>query len=81
MGKNPDLSKLNDLFEKGADFQLTGKLYTERTSAVLPKDKSYIKNYSALSRKATEHGYVISDVLEEPVIVKTVYFKKKEAKL
>ena len=77
MGKNPDLDKLDDLFESGADFQLTGKLYEERTGAPLPKEKNYIKNSSALSRKATEHGYVIADVTEQPIIVKTVYFKKK----
>ena len=40
MGKNPDLSKLNDLFEKGADFQLTGKLYTERTVQSYQKIKA-----------------------------------------
>ena len=77
MGKNPDIDKLDDLFESGADFRLTGKLYEERTGVPLPKEKSYIKNGSALSRKAAEHGYVIADVTEQPVIVKTVIFKKK----
>ena len=77
MGKNPDLGKLDDLFESGADFQLTGKLYEERTGAALPKGKSYIMHGSALSRKAAEHGYVIADVTEQPVIVKTVYFEKR----
>lgn len=77
MGKNPDLDKLDDLFETGADFQLTGKLYEERTGVALPKGKNYIKNNSALSRKAAEHGFKIVDVQEEAVIVKTVYFKKK----
>lgn len=77
MGKNPDLDKLNEFFEKGEDFQLTDKLYKEKTGVPLPKTKTYIKSGSALSRKAAEHGYSIIDVREEPIIVKTVYFKKK----
>ena len=77
MGKHPDLSKLDDLFEQGTDFQLTGALYEERTGAVLPKNKSYIKNGSALARKALKYGFEISEVQEKAVIVKTVYFKKK----
>lgn len=81
MGKNPNLDMLNEFFEKGEDFQLTDKLYEEKTGAPLPKTKTYIKSGSALSRKAAEHGYSIVDVHEEPIIVKTVYFKKKEVKL
>ena len=77
MGKNPDLGKLDDLFARGTDFQLTGKLYEERTGVALPKVNSYIKNNSALARKAAEHGYQIVDVREEPIIVKTIFFKKK----
>ncbi|MBQ3491563.1 MAG: hypothetical protein IJA74_03320 [Oscillospiraceae bacterium] len=49
----------------------------ERTGVALPKGKSYLMNGSALSRKAAEHGYKITDIREEPVIVKTVFFKKK----
>ena len=78
MGKHPDLDKLDDLFAKGQDFQLSGKKYEEKTGAALPKGRSYIKYGSALSRKANEHGYEIVDVREEPVIVRTVFFKKKE---
>lgn len=81
MGKNPDLEKLNYLFECGNDFQLTDKLYEEQTGVPLPKSKTYIMSSSALARKATEHGYKIVDVTEEPVIIKTVHFKKKEVKL
>lgn len=76
-GKKPNLDKLNEFFEKGEDFQLTDKLYEEKTGVPLPKTKTYIKSGSALSRKAAEHGYFIVDVHEEPIIVKTVYFKKK----
>ena len=77
MGKHPDLDKLDDLFAEGRDFQLSGENYEEKTGVALPKGKSYIINRSALSRKANEHGYDITDVSEEPVIVRTVYFKKK----
>jgi hypothetical protein len=79
MGKNPDLDKLDDLFEKGKDFQLTGTLYEERTGVALPKSKNYIIKDSALARKAAEHGYRIADVCEKAVVVRTV-FLKKEAK-
>ena len=48
MGKNPDLDKLDDLFETGADFQLTGKLYEERTGVALPKGKNYIIKWSII---------------------------------
>ena len=77
MGKHPDLDKLDDLFAKGQDFQLSNKTYEERTGIALPKEKSYIMNRSALMRKANEHGYEITDVHEEPIIVRTVFFKKK----
>lgn len=77
MGKHPDLDKLDDLFAKGQDFHLTGKKYEEKTGVALPKGKSYIMNGSALSRKAAEHGFVIVDVQEQPIIEKAVYFKKK----
>lgn len=76
MGKHPDLDTLDQLFEKGCDFQITGKEYEAMTGVPLPQGKSYIKNSSALARKAAGKGYTIVDVQEKPVIVKTVYFKK-----
>lgn len=77
MGRNPDLDKLDDLFAKGKDFKLSGKLYEERTGASLPIAKSYIKHRSALASKAAKLGFVITDVQENPVIERIVYFKKK----
>lgn len=77
MGKNPNLDSLDDFFANGQDFQLSDKTYEERTGVALPKARSYIINGSALARRAAEHGFVISDVRETPVIVKTVYFKKE----
>ena len=78
MAKRPKLDELDYLFEQGADFRLSGKLYEEKTGATLPKGKNYLKNQSALSAKAKEKGYVIVDVEEQAVIEKTVVFKKKE---
>ena len=77
MGKHPDLDKLDDLFAKGQDFQLSGRNYEDKTGVALPKAKSYIKYGSALSRKANEHGFVIIDIQEQPIIERTVYFRKK----
>lgn len=77
MGKHPDLSKLDDLFAQGIDFQLTGEAYAERTGVALPKEKNYIIHNSALSRKAVDKGYTIVEVQERPIIERTVYFRKK----
>ena len=77
MGKHPDLDNLNELFEKGENFQLSDKVYEEKTGVALPKGNSYIKHRSALAKKAKEFGFKIADICEEPVIVRTVYLKKK----
>ena len=77
MGKHPNLDELDYLFEKGVSFQLSGKLYEEKTGIQLPKGKHYIINNSALARKAKEKGFIIEDVQEKPIIEKTVFLKKK----
>ena len=77
MGKHPNLEKLEYLFEKGIDFQITAREYEEKTGVPLPKAKNYIMNSSALAQKVALHGYVITDVQEKPIIERTVYFKKK----
>lgn len=77
MGKHPKLDELEYLFENGTDVQLTDKLYEEKTGVSLPKEKSYLKNGSALSHWLKERGYVIVDIQEKPVIEKTVIIKKK----
>ncbi len=73
MAKHPNLDELNDLFDKGKDFRLTDKQYETKTGTMLPKDKYYLVNKSALARKAKEQGYVLN------VMEKTVVFTKKEA--
>ena len=77
MGKHPNLEELEYLFEKGADFHITAREYEEKTGVPLPKGKNYIKSGSAWARKVAEHGYMIADVQEKPIIERTVYFKKK----
>ena len=77
MGKHPNLNELEYLFEKGVDFHLTAREYEKKTGILLPKDQNYIKNRSALARRAAEHGFEITEIQEKPVIERTVYFKKK----
>ena len=71
-----DLSGLDNLFANGKDFELTDAQYEEKIGKSLPKDKSYLKNGSALARKAKENGFSIELVIDEPVIRRTVIFKK-----
>lgn len=72
MGKHPDLSQLQNLFERGEEFSLTDAQYERKTGAPLPKAKNYILNNSALARKAAEYDYYLE------VIQKTVILKKKK---
>lgn len=78
MGKSPNLDALDDLFEQACDFQLTDTLYEERTGTSLPKGKSYLKNTSALAKRAKERGFIITDIQEKPIIERTVFLKKKQ---
>lgn len=74
MGKQPDLRKVEALLKKGEAFTLTDAQYERKTGCMLPKDKNYLKNRSALAKKAKENGYKI-EVLE-----KTVLFTKEKKK-
>ena len=76
MAKALDLSPLDDLFAKGEDFELTDVQYEEKIKKSLPKDAGYIKRKSPLARKAQENGFIISAVIDKPIIMKTVIFKK-----
>lgn len=77
MAKHPNLNELDYLFEEGTDFQLTDRIYEEKTGVPLPKDKSYIKNRSALANRALEKGFIIADVKDTPIIERTIILKKK----
>lgn len=78
MAKALDLSPLDDLFAKGADFELTAPQYEGKIGKPLPKSVDYIKGSSPLARKAKENGFIIAAVVEQPIIMRTVVFKKVE---
>lgn len=78
MGRQLDMSALDDLFSKGKDFELTDAQYEEMIGKVLPKSASYIKRDSPLARAAFEYGFTIVNVVDRPTITRTVIFKKKK---
>ena len=77
MGKRPNLNALDCFLDAGTDFQITDSIYESKTGVPLPKDKSYVLHKSALSEWAKEHGYIVFDVEEKPVIQRTVFLKKR----
>lgn len=77
MAKKPKLDALDDLFAAGKDFQISDRLYEEKTGAALPKTKTYLLNRSALAQKAKDMGYEILCIEEKPVIERIVQFKKR----
>lgn len=74
MGKRPNLSSIETLFDKGKDFKLTDAQYEKKAGCALPKNKYYLKNKSALSRMAESKGFKVE------VIEKTVKFTKEKEK-
>lgn len=80
MAKKLNLAPLNSLFAKGKDFELTDFEYEGKVGKPLPRDINYIKNRSPLAIKAKEHGFIIASVVDQPVIMRTVTFKKIESK-
>lgn len=72
-----DLSPLDELFDSGEDFELTDIQYEQKIGKRMPKTMSAIKGSKApLARKAKENGFVIVMVTSQPVIMRTVKFKK-----
>ena len=72
-----DLSPLDELFARGEDFELTADQYEQKIGKPLPKTVPAIKGGTApLARKAKENGFTISAVIDRPVIMRTVIFKK-----
>lgn len=68
------MSKMNfenlvSLFEANQEFSLTESQYEKSVGKALPKDIYYLKNKSALSRKAKEYGYCIT-VKEKTICLK-----------
>ena len=70
----PKLDGLETLFKRGKDFSLTDAQYKDKTGTCLPKDKSYLRNKSALSKRAHENGYTI-EVVE--IVERKVLFHKE----
>lgn len=66
----PDLKEINKLLLSGKNFSLTEKEYIKKTKTTMPKDLSYLKNRSAISRLAQENGYSL--IVKERII----YFEK-----
>lgn len=54
-----NFEKLIPLFEANEEFSLTESQYEKSVGKPLPKDFYYLKNKSALSKKAKEYGYCI----------------------
>lgn len=77
MGKRPNLNALDCFLDAGTDFQITDSIYENKTGVPLPKNKSYVLHRSALSEWAKEHGYIVFDVEEKPVVQRTVFLKKR----
>lgn len=76
MARALDLSPLDDLFAKGEDFELTDVQYEEKIKKSLPQNANYIKRNSPLAQRAREKGFIIASVIDKPVIMRTVIFKK-----
>jgi len=64
-----DFAKILPLLEASEDFSLTEKQYLKSTGKEMPKDTWYLKNKSALSKVAKEHGYYI-EVNERTISLK-----------
>lgn len=75
MSKNPNLKSLENLFEKGKDFELTDAQYEKKTGAALPKRKSYLLYDSALARKANEYDYYLEAIERTITITKIMGVK------
>ena len=78
--RNPKLSGLDELFDRGTDFQITDADYKRLTGAELPKSKSYLKNSSAFALWAEKKGFVIAEVQTAPIIERTVILKRRKDK-
>ena len=71
MSNKVDFSKFLPLLESNEEFSITEKQYLKNTGWEMPKDTYYLKNHSALSKKAQEYGYSI-EVNERTIILKKV---------
>lgn len=70
MSKIPKIKGLDDLFASGKTFELTESQYEMKTGAPFPKDPIYLRNRSAIAKRARQNGYEIevTEVIEKKVI-------------
>ena len=75
--KPGNLKTLDKYFDTGKDFSMTQEELEKVTVGSLSKNLSYVKNSSALAKRAKSKGYYI-DI--EPLEIKpmTIHFKKKK---
>lgn len=71
MGKRPNLTTLDSLFEQGKAFSLSDAQYEQKTGVRLPKNTNYILKRSALAKKCEKHGFKMY------VQEKVVFFEKE----
>lgn len=75
--KTGNLNALDKYFEAGKDFTMTQEEYEKITFGSLSKNLSYVKNSSALSKRAKSKGYYIEI---EPLEIKPmrIHFKREK---
>lgn len=66
-----DFSKIEDMLDSSLEFSLTEEQYKKLTGRQLPKNDSYLKNKSALSKLAKKKGLKIK--IQE----RTISFEKE----
>lgn len=69
MANEIDFTKIIPLLEAAEDFSITEKQYFKSTGRNMPKNTYYLKNSSALSKKAKEYGYSI-EINERTILLK-----------
>ncbi len=75
-GKAGNLNNLDELFNLGKDFELSKEEIEKQTNGILSSNLSYLKNNSALAKKAKANGYYLEI---EPIEIKPmkIRFRKK----
>ena len=60
MKNHPNFDSIVPLLKSNESFSLTEKEYEKKTGCALPKSNYYLKNDSALSKLAAEHGFEVT---------------------
>ena len=70
----PRLDEIEDMLLKGKDFDLSSEDYYRLTGTHIPKNKWYTENNSAVAKRANEHKYEIT------VVIQKLEFRKIKSK-